>query len=126
MDPIKTSTDYVVVYKLRGQYTKRLSTISIKTRSKIVAKLLCYVYKKIRGEEMSECHEIITKYFKDWNVSYYRGYTIDSRNDSRITSYHKHGSSWHHNCPSFMEAINSINAHYHFKTLNPGFKDDFD
>lgn len=126
MDPIRTSTDYVVVYKLRGQYTKRLSTISIKTRSNIVAKLLCYVYKKIRGEKMSEYHEIFTKYFTDWNISYYREYIIDTRNDSCVAGYHKYGSSRYHNCPSFMEAINSINAHYHFKTLNPEFKDDFE
>ena len=91
-----------------------------------MAKLLCYVYKKIRGEEMSEYHEIITKYFIDWNVSYYRGYTIGTRNDSCIASYRKYGSSQHHDCPSFMEAINSINYHYHFKTLNPEFKDDFE
>ena len=124
MNPIKTSTGYVVVYKLRGQYTKRLSTISIKTRSKIVAKLLCHVYKKIRGEEMSEYHEITTDHFTDWNVSYYRGYIIDTHNGSCAASYRKHGSYMH--CPSFMEAINTINAYYHFKALNPEFKDDFD
>ena len=75
---------------------------------------------------MSEYHEIVTNYFTDWNVSYYRGYIIDTRNDSCVATYRKNGSTWYRNCPSFMEAINSINALYHFKALNPEFKDDFD